>query len=158
MKPAKGEIKKLINVYWNALESKVRPMPYAKQVLARLKRDYKLVIISDSDGSKEIKMKRLRKLGVVKYFDLIVTGDDVNSTKPDKKFYDFVFRKLKIKQRDCIMVGDKPEFDLKLAKKLGMKTVWLVYGDWAEKEKGKRFGYVDHEIRDLRKLVDIMTE
>jgi FMN phosphatase YigB (HAD superfamily) len=52
-----------------------------------------------------------------------------------------------------MMVGDKPEADLKLAKKLGMKTVWIVKGDWALKRKNKRFSYVDCRINSLKQLL-----
>jgi len=158
MKPKRNEIKKLCDIYWKAIQNHAAMMPDAKQVLSKLKKNFKLVIMSDSDGNKKTKMKRLRKLGVVNYFDLIVTGDDVKTTKPDKRFYDYIFRKLKIKSCDCVMVGDKPEFDLKLAKKLGMKTVWFVYGDWAEHKKNKKLKYVDHKVKHLKQLHKIVTQ
>ena len=158
IKPKKAEIKKLVNFYWKSIQEKAKLMPHTKKVLVRLKKELKLIVISDSDGNKAIKLKRLRKLGVFGLFDLVITGDDVNTTKPDERFYTAAFKKLKVRPSECVMVGDKPEYDLKLAKKLGMKTVWFVYGDWAEHEKNKKFNYVDYKIKRLDELISIVTQ
>jgi len=155
IKPKKGEIEKLVKLYWASVEKKALLMPDTRKVLEKLKKRFKLAVISDSDGSRAIKIKRLGKLGITRLFDLIVTGDDVKTTKPDKRFYSAVFKRLKIKASECVMVGDKPEYDLQLAKKLGLKTIWFVYGDWAEHEKKKKFGYVDYKIKSLDKIINL---
>lgn len=155
IKPKKGEIRRLTKLYWDSVEKKVILMPNTKKILEKLKKRFKLAVISDSDGSRATKIKRLWKLGITRLFDLIVTGDDVKTTKPDKRFYSAVFKRLKVKPKECVMVGDKPEYDLQLAKKLGLKTIWLVYGDWAEHEKNKKFWYVDYKITKLSDLTKI---
>jgi len=54
------------------------------------------------------------------------------------------------------MVGDKPEMDLKPAKEMGMKTVWFKKGHWASLRKGKKFKFVDYEIKKLSNLPKIL--
>jgi len=156
IKPKKGEIRELVKLYWNSVEGKATLMSNTRDVLEKLKKRFKLAIISDSDGSRAIKIRRLEKLGITRLFDLIITGEDVKTTKPDKRFYSSVFRRLKVKSSECVMVGDKPEYDLQLAKKLGLKTVWFVYGDWAEHEKNKKFWYVDYKVKRLEQLLRII--
>ena len=117
-----------------------------------MKKRYKIVVMSDSDGSRKLKVDRIKNVGIYDAVDLIVLGGDVKINKPSRKFYDYIFKRLKVKACDCVMVGDKPEVDLKLAKKLGMETVWIKKGSWARKLKGKKFSYVDHSISDFGNL------
>jgi len=151
------EADKLKDFYWKSINRMVKPMKHAEIVLQTLKkRGYKIALLTDSDGTKKIKYDRIKITGILKYFDIIAYADDLKTTKPDIKFYRYIFRKLKVKPDFMIMVGDKPEFDLKLAKKLGFKTIWIKHGDWAMKEK-KKPGYVDHEIHDLKHILKFTT-
>ena len=54
------------------------------------------------------------------------------------------------------MVGDKPEVDLKLAKEIGMTTVWVKHGRWTKEEGAVNFDYVDYEVEDLKELQDLL--
>lgn len=151
------EIIKLVKLYWNAVNTKINLLPHAKEILIYLKnKGYKLAMLSDGDGTRTLKMDRINHTKITKYFDIIVTGDDINSTKPDIKFYKKILNKIKVKPKECIMVGDKPPFDLELAKKLGMKTIWIKYGRFYERNKKKRFDYVDYEIKDLKEIMKLI--
>lgn len=150
IKASRNEIKKLSGLYWEKVMKHVKLFPSTKSVLKKLKQ--KKAIISDSDGSKKRKVKRIKKLGIYNLIDLIITSDDTGINKPNRKFYDIIFRKFKIRPEECIMVGDKPEVDLKLAKRLGMKTVWIVKGHWALMMKNRNFNYVDFKINNIKQL------
>ena len=115
-----------------------------------------LYIVTDGDGSVEIKTKKMKATGLYKYFKDFSIGDALKTTKPDMKFYTYLIKKHKLDPKNCIMVGDRPPRDLQLAKKLGMKTVWIKHGKWQEFLKGKKFKYVDHTITDLRQLLKII--
>ncbi len=154
IKITESEIKKLTQMYWRAVLKYARLYPETKTVLKKIKQ--KKAMITDSDGTREIKTARLKKLGIYNSFDIILTSDDTGQNKPSRKFYNIVCKKLKVKPEECVMVGDKPEVDLKLAKKLGMKTVWIVKGDWALKRKNKKFGYVDCRINSLKQLLIVL--
>ena len=131
-------------------------MPHAIEIIKYLKTKYKIAIMSDSDGSKQIKLERIRTLGVENLFDAIVTSDDINQNKPNKKFYDKIFKKFDVAPEDCMMFGDKPEVDLQLAKKLGMETVWVIHGNWAADLKNNTFDYIDHKVENLRQLREFL--
>jgi len=151
------EADKLKDFYWLNINKIIKPMKHAQVVLKTLKkRGYKIALLTDSDGTKKIKLDRIKITGILKYLDVIAYADDLKTTKPEKKFYNYIFKKLKTKPDKMFMVGDKPEFDLKLAKKLGFTTIWIKHGDWAMKEK-KKPGYVDHEIHDLKELIKFTT-
>ncbi len=156
VKADKKEIDDLVSIYWKAIFSKERPMPHAATVLKNLHSRYKIAVMTDSDGDKAIKMKRARASGLLPYIDIFISSDDVGMNKPNKKFYSLVLDKLSVKASECVMVGDKPQADLILAKPLGMKTVWMKHGHWAKVNKGAYLDYVDHAITDLKELTVLM--
>ncbi|MBW3003385.1 HAD family hydrolase [Candidatus Woesearchaeota archaeon] len=152
MKVGKKEIDSLVQMYWNYINKKAKLLPHVKSTLNYLKKRYTLVVMSDSDGKRSLKIDRIKAVGIYDVINLIVLGDDVKINKPSLKYYDYILRRLKLKARDCVMVGDKPEVDLRLAKKLGMKTVWIKHGSWSKQLKGKKFSYVDYTVTDFKQL------
>jgi HAD superfamily hydrolase (TIGR01509 family) len=152
------DIDAMVNAYWTYITDAVKPMPYAAETLAELKKCYKTALMSDSDGDREIKMRRVRKTGLGQYFDVLMTSDEIGRNKPNEEFYSKILSALGVKSGECVMVGDKPQVDLELAKKLGMKTVWMKHGRWSERQAGMRFEFVDFEITDLRQMLEAMRQ
>ena len=56
-----------------------------------------------------------------------------------------------------MMVGDKPEVDLSTAKSIGMKTVWIRKGKWADTISSVP-AYVDLSIKNLNDLLPILEK
>ena len=159
LKPKKAELGRLVRLYWATATKEAKLYPGIMALLRSLKaRSLKLALISDSDGRKAIKLARVRKLGLLPLFDVFVTGDDTRINKPDRKFYELVLSALRLPARACVMVGDKPEVDLALAKALGMTTVWMIRGLWAEKRAKRKFGYVDHRVRSVAELRRVLAK
>jgi len=155
---SKKEIDDMAGLYWEAVFLKEKPMPHAVTVLKKLHGLYKIAVMTDSDGSVAIKRKRANTSGMLPYIDVFVMSDDVGMNKPNKKFYSVTLEKLGVRAEECVMVGDKPHVDLVLAKPLGMTTVWIKYGHWVDRLKDAKLDYVDHSIKDLKELPDIMNE
>ena len=150
-----SQCQKIRKLYWKLALEKTRLLPHAKEVLKQLSKRYDLYVLSDADGepAKE-KIDRIKKLSIYRYFKGSSFGDAIGTTKPDMKFYTYLIKRYEINPKECIMVGDKPQYDLEPAKKLGMKTVWMKYGRWADVQK-QRFKYVDFAIKNLRGLLKI---
>lgn len=150
------ELRMLEKEYWNIAFPKIRLHKNAEKVLKKI--SAKKVLITDSDddfGKDAIKWEKIRRLGIKKYFDIIVTSTIAGKNKPSTLMWKYALKKLKVDAKNCIMIGDKPEMDLKPAKSLGMKTIWAKSGNWASKRKGKKFNYVDYKIRDIEKVIGI---
>lgn len=156
LKVSSTEVNNLVNMYWEYINKHAKLLPFVKSTLDYLNKKYLLVMMSDSDGSRKIKMERIKNVGLLDRMDFILLGDDVKTNKPNNIFYDLILNKLKIKPDECVMVGDKPEVDLKLAKIRGMKTVWVKHGSWANQLKDETFAYVDHSVNDIRELREIL--
>lgn len=101
--------------------------PYAKteNVLKKLSKKYKLGIIANQiAGTAE----RLDNLGILKYFDIVVTSDEAGCAKPDPEIFKIALNQTGCTADRCVMIGDRLDNDIVPAKKIGMKTVWVRQG------------------------------
>ena len=127
----------------------LEPYPHVADVLFELKRrGIKLAIISDAPRLKA--WVRLVSMKINHLFDVVVTFDDTKEFKPSTKPFEVAFKKLKVKPQECLMVGDRPERDIKGAKKLGMITCFARYGNPKAKSNA------DYEINDIKELLEIV--
>ncbi len=90
-----------------------------KQALKLKKHGYKIAILSDQW---HLSKKALIPDKFFKKFDKIVVSCDVGIRKPNLQIYRLILKKIKIPAKDCIFI-DNQEWNLKPAKKLGMKTI-----------------------------------
>ncbi len=155
--PAKEEdIYEMENIYWDTIHKNLKVIKGVKPTLEKLREQFKLVILTDSDGYRDIKIGRIRLIGLYQLFDLIVTTDDTGVNKPDPKNYDYICGKIRLKPDEIVMVGDKPEVDLEGAKRFGMHTIWFKHGLWAKDREGADFDYVDAQTSDFEDIPSII--
>ena len=128
----------------------LEPYPHVSDVLFELKRrGIKLAIVSDAPRLKA--WIRLVSMKINHLFDVVVTFDDTKEFKPSAKPFEVAFKKLKFKPSECLVVGDRPERDIKGAKKLGLFTCFAKYGN--PKAKAPT---ADYEIKDIKELLEIV--
>jgi len=138
-----------IAAYRRVKEGLLYPYPNVIPTLNKLKKKYKLVILSDAPRIQA--WIRLADMGLQNKFDLVVTFDDTKTKKPGKKPFLYTLKKLKLKSEECIMIGDSLKRDIAPAKELGFKTVFAKYGEDKEKANVKP-DYVINNIKDLLKI------
>ncbi|MBI2647557.1 TIGR02253 family HAD-type hydrolase [Candidatus Woesearchaeota archaeon] len=127
----------------------LEPYPHVSEVLFELKRrGIKLAIVSDAPRLKA--WIRLVAMKINHFFDVVVTFDDTKKMKPNIMPFKVTFKKLKLKPCECLMVGDRPERDIKGAKKLGMLTCFAKYGNPKAKSNA------DYELNDIKELLEIV--
>jgi len=106
--------------YYNAYKKYVKKNKSLISKLINLKKQgYKLAILSDQwHLSKKAHLaKEFPKL-----FKPIILSCDVGARKPNIKIYKLVLKKLKVPAKNCLFI-DNQEWNIKPAKKLGMKTI-----------------------------------
>jgi HAD superfamily hydrolase (TIGR01509 family) len=82
-------------------------LPGVKEILnAGNKLELKLAIASSSNSSWVI--GHLERLGLLPYFDVIKTGDQVNRTKPDPALFLAVLEELQIGPEEAVVFEDSP--------------------------------------------------
>lgn len=100
-----------------------RIFPDSKSILEKLsRRRIKLGIISNV-SSHDTAVEILRKVGLLDYFDKIVTSALVGIRKPDPGIFLFALMQYDLKPHEAVIVGDSERHDVWGGSLTGMKTV-----------------------------------
>ena len=139
--------KELEKIYWKIVMKNTKVFNGVKETLKKLKRKYKIVLLTLTDGKRGIKMKRIKKLRLDKYFDKIYIGmENVREYKPKISAFKRILKDFKVKPKEVIMVGDSYERDILPAKKLKIFTISF-----------KKRNGADKIIRNFKSLIKIIS-
>jgi len=138
-----------IVAYRRVKEGLLYPYPNVVPTLNRLRKKYKLAILSDAPRIQA--WIRLAAMQIQDKFDLVITFDETKSKKPSLKPFLYILKKLKLKPEECVMIGDSLKRDIAPAKEIGFKTVFAKYGEDKEKTKVKP----DYVINDIKEMLEI---
>ncbi|MEM3004909.1 MAG: HAD-IA family hydrolase, partial [Candidatus Bathyarchaeia archaeon] len=67
-------------------------------------------------------MRVLSRFGLERYFDLVLSAEDVGAAKPNPDIFIRAVEKLALKPHECLVVGDSV-FDVIAAKEAGIEAV-----------------------------------
>lgn len=110
-------------VYWDTLLRHMEPTPGIGQCLAALKeRGLRLGI--GTDLTVGIQLEKLEKLGLLHWFDFLVTSEEAGEDKPAPRFFALCLQKAGCRPEECLFVGDNPRRDVAGANAAGMTGVW----------------------------------
>lgn len=111
--------------YWNTIMEKSTLYPQVEEILTSLKQNGMLIgLLSDTDGLKGMKSKRIAHSDLRRFFDaVVVAGEDTQEVKPQKQPFIKESELLSLPAEDCVYIGDDPNVDVTGAKELGMKTI-----------------------------------
>ncbi len=98
-----------------------RPYPDTVEALKRLKKKYKLVILSNIDD--ELFAESAKFLEV--RFDAVITAEQVKSYKPDRAHWLEMLHRCNTTPDRVLHVGQSVYHDVVPAKAMGFKTVWV---------------------------------
>ena len=102
------------------------PFADAAETLAALKaRGYHLGIIANQNAGVA---QRLDTWGLLQYFDVVAASAELGVAKPGREIFEKAFEMAGCQPCDAVMVGDRLDNDIRPAKALGMKTVWIRKG------------------------------
>ncbi|MFQ6022104.1 MAG: HAD family hydrolase [Acidiferrobacterales bacterium] len=124
--------------YWQTVNRHTTPFPEATTVLDRLRHDYRLALISNTQGEVESEGHRLKDLPeLAQFFEvIIVSGENGIRAKPDPQPFRLCLQKLGIEPHAAVYVGDDYRIDVCGASDAGIQPVWLkhrtVKRNWPE--------------------------
>lgn len=145
-------IAKEFNLEWDKHK---RLMPYAKELLEFVKKK-KLKIVLISNGSVKNVNHDLRLTKIKKYFDLIVISEKLGKEKSALVPFEYALKKLKLRPREVIIIGDRIDEDINPGKKLGCMTIRMDYGFWRD-YKVDVYEEADYVVRNLREIKSIIA-
>lgn len=96
----------------------------ATEILTYLSKKYK--IYASSNGPHEQQLNRLKKAGLLQYFDDVFTSELIGVQKPEKEFFDACIRKIgNITPDETILIGDSLTADISGGINFNIPTIWL---------------------------------
>jgi phosphoglycolate phosphatase len=122
-----------LRAYYQATMRKTRTFPNIACTLEKLSSRAKLAVTTRRDISKAEAERELRKLGLAKYVQKILTSQDTMKPKPSPEALIKCAKHLGVRIQDCVVVGDSV-VDVKAGKNAGAHTVAVLTGIFTRKE------------------------
>jgi polyol permease family/HAD superfamily hydrolase (TIGR01549 family) len=110
--------------YWEYPASAL--YPDVKPALTALAGQFKLGLVANSG---EAALKALRRDGLHDLFNVIALADFVGVEKPDERIFQYALDRTGVPATRAVHVGNRLESDIRPAKSLGLRTVWILRGD-----------------------------
>lgn len=112
--------------------AKVKALPKTREFAEELKRrGIRFALASSSKKADLEDYKRIMQ--VEDLLDEATSADDVDRAKPHPDVFSAALRRLKLKAKDCIALGDTP-YDAEAAGKAGLRTIGVETGGWTRAE------------------------
>ena len=126
-------------------------IPGVDEMLKQLKGRYPMSVVSARDEKGT--MRFLEQFNLVPYFDVIVTGQSVEHTKPYPDPILFAAKQMGVQAKECLMIGDTT-VDMRAGKSAGAQTVGVLCG-FGEESELKTKG-ADIILKSTPDLVDLL--
>ena len=101
---------------------KIKQYPKTLVTLKKLKRKFKLGLISNSYDPKIFELID-SKFGLSKIFDYVGLSYEVGLIKPDERLFKLVLENIGVKEEEAVMVGDTLKDDVEAAEKIGIRGI-----------------------------------
>jgi len=125
--PDLGRLLKMERDYWETVTSKTRPFPETLTVLEGLASDYRLALITNTQGQASVGEHRLSLYPELeRFFEVvIVAGEAGVPPKPSPEPFLMCLQRLGIDPQEAVYVGDDWRIDMCGAREVGIQPVWL---------------------------------
>jgi len=120
----KGDVIEINNYYLNSLKYQAILYDDILDNLLYLSKKYKLFVASN--GMTNVQKKRLEIANIDKYFIKNYVSEEVGYNKPDKKFFDYIFKDLNdFDNNNYVIIGDRLDSDILGGINTNIKTIYL---------------------------------
>jgi HAD superfamily hydrolase (TIGR01549 family) len=129
----------------------------AKPLLQELAADYPLVMVSNFYGNLNAV---LENFGIRELFRDVVESAVVGVRKPDPQIYQLGVNSLGMKAGECLVIGDSFSKDIRPAKEIGCRTIWLKGQGWEDggvSNSGSETVSSDIEIKDFAEIKNCIS-
>lgn len=135
----------IYNVYWDNFLDKLVPFDGIYTLLEKYKGNICLV----TDLTAHIQYRKVKKLGLDKYCNAIVTSEEAGHEKPHPYMFMLALHKLGLKSGDVCMIGDSFKKDVLGAAGAGIASVWFNH-------EGKQESHNDKLISEVKSFNEII--
>lgn len=122
--PEEPRIRTAVNTFFEDYLTSLKLRPCARKMLQKTFARHKQGLISNFTYAPVIHAG-LRNLGIGCFFNVILVSEDVGWRKPRKEIFELALKRLKTEAQETIYIGDSPLEDIRGAKTVGMRTVFV---------------------------------
>ena len=156
-KPGDEAVKKAVNVYFEGYLRSLKPRSCALRTLKTLSDTYSLGLVSNFTYAPVIHAG-LRRLRLNPYFDAILVSQDVGWRKPHPKIFEEALKRLKRGAKQAVFVGDNPIEDIRGAKNVGMKAIFIPSQFFTVEDAEKSSPKSDIVLNSLCELPGVLSK
>lgn len=109
-----------------------------------------------TNGKSPFQERNLRSLSESIYFDSVLVSEALGIRKPDSRIFELACKELNADLHSSIFIGDNPIADIRGAKNVGMKTIYVPKNNDAAPCSDADVTVVD--LRNLPKAIDLLLE
>lgn len=118
------------------------PLPGARTLVERLRtRGLRRAVVTSAAGAELADL--LRAAAVANLFDVEITSDDADESKPDPDLVKAALDKLEVGPRETVLLGDTP-YDIASAARAGVSTIAFRTGGWKDRDLDGAIAIYDH--------------
>jgi len=140
------------NFYSENHDSLVDVYPEIEEILDLIKSHKKNLGIFTGKGEISTKIT-LEKLGFAKYFDIVITGDDVKDHKPSPEGIINIISHFSSIKENTLMIGDAPA-DIIAARHAGIEVASVIWDSYSTSEiLSLKADYIFHNPSELKDFI-----
>jgi HAD superfamily hydrolase (TIGR01549 family) len=115
------------NEYWQTVKANTKLFPEAQNVLEALNSQYRLALITNTQGQKRVGNHRISEFPELDpYFQVVIVGGEEGiPPKPDPEPFRLCLQQLGIDAPQAVYVGDDYRIDICGALQAGLHPIWL---------------------------------
>ncbi|MFE3169231.1 HAD family hydrolase [Streptomyces sp. NPDC059224] len=147
----RDELSALAARYWQyppqALYTDV--LPALKALAGR----YRIAVVANQNARVQ---DALRRDGVAPYIDVWALSEVVGAEKPDPAIFLYALTKARVSARRAVHVGNRLDNDVRAARSLGLRTVWVLRGEAPDAPTPQQLAEADTAISSLAELPEAL--
>lgn len=117
--------------------------------LEELRGRYRLGVIANQPG--EVRTA-LRRDGLEPFFEVWGVSDELGVGKPDPALFELAVKTAGVAPAAAVMVGDRLDYDVRPAKRVGMRAIWMLRGEAPDRPTPAQRDEADGSVRTLDEL------
>ncbi|MGH2680080.1 MAG: HAD family hydrolase [Actinomycetota bacterium] len=117
--------------------------------LEELRGRYRLGVIANQPGEVRTAMRRD---GLHGFFEVWGVSDELGVGKPDPALFELAAKTAGVPPAAAVMVGDRLDYDVRPAKRVGMRAIWMLRGEAPDEPTVEQLAEADGSIRGLAEL------
>jgi HAD superfamily hydrolase (TIGR01549 family) len=117
--------------------------------LEQLRGRYRLGVIANQPGEVRTAMRRD---GLEPFFEVWGVSDELGVGKPDPRLFELAAGTAGVPPSAAVMVGDRLDYDVRPAKRAGMRAIWMLRGEAPDRPTPAQLDEADGSIRSLDEL------